>query len=524
MKRIMVLALAVLCLLLCVSPAVYAEEEEAPKHPAPLAWYTFDDAEDLGADSSGNGNHLELKGDVKPSTDAVYDGGVYLDGSSALVAVPDENGADFVDVLQDTTKQLTLTYWFKATADDIAGFDANTTWRRIVSNGMVWDGQGGFTFINNPDNMDATNVFYSNPFVEFNDGLLALDQFPANTPYTQEWMFVAVCVDAAACKVDYYVNGILVASLTPSVAGGKEFKFSNLFSNFALGCAYMPGIENPYFQSYKGSLDQFGVFDTVLSEEDIRYVMANLKEQAPDEVDPPSGQFFEGENVVMRFNSIRNICSIISGYNYIDVGQLDRSAKLKIWGDMPLIEVELDLQDVFSLKDYKYMKIKYCCNTANPNTAFLFASTKSSDYAVNDILSFEHQNKVWEEKVFDMSALAGWDGSMLGFQLMPTTLSDDYTESFFIEYIAFFKTEEAANAYGGLTDAQKAGQDPVSLYYSRGYVNPYLDYPVRAEARQPQQGLSLTVILIAAGGTAVIVILTAVITALICKKRRKGGA
>ena len=102
---------------------------------------------------------------------------------------------------------------------------------------------------------------------------------------------------------------------------------------------------------------------------------------------------------------------------------------------------------------------------------------------------------------------------MEGYQLVPTPLSDDDTESFFIEYIAFFKTQEAADAFGGITQAQKNGTDPVSLYYSRGYP------PSESAGAAPV--ITLPWIIGGAAGTVVLMTATAFVTAAIVRRKHK---
>lgn len=524
MKKAFVILLATwVWLFACAVPAA---AEEASKHPEPLAWYTFDDPENLGADTSGNDNHLQPKGSPAYREEGMYGGCLYLDGNSAMIAEKDAvTGADFIDTLQDTTRQFTLTYWFKATREDIVGFDANTMWRRIVSNGCDWQAggeNGGFTFINNPDNAVNPSVFYSNPMVEYDNGTFDPAQFTANTPFTEDWTFIAIAVDAATNTIEYYINGILMATVIPKLpAGATGLQFANMACAFAFGADYyVSGGTETFFQPYKGALDQAGVFDTVLSAEDILFVMGNRQEEEGSQEEIRVGQFFEGDNVVFRFKNVRDITKAITEYSYVEVGMLDKSVKLKFWGDMPSIQGELQAADAFSLNEYKFMKIKYCGRTANPNTVFMFATSKEPEYVINGTLNFEHKNEVWEEKTFDMSSLQGWEGRMEGYQLVPTPLSDDDTESFFIEYIAFFKTQEAADAFGGITQAQKNGTDPVSLYYSRGYVNPYLGYPP-LESAGAAPVITLPWIIGGAAGTIVLMAATAFVTAAIVRRKRK---
>lgn len=73
----------------------------------PVATYTFADANDLGKDTSENGNHLTAIGN--PVQDTV-NGGVKFDGNSALYAAGDAEGFDFADYLVAEDFTLSITF------------------------------------------------------------------------------------------------------------------------------------------------------------------------------------------------------------------------------------------------------------------------------------------------------------------------------------------------------------------------------------------------------------------------------
>lgn len=288
-KTLIALMTAALVLLCMVSiPIALALNESAI--PAPIAWYTFDDAANLGADSSGNGNNLTAKGNVASLTAGKSGKGVYLDGASALIASTDtETGEDFLDALQGTTGQFTLTYWFQATKKDVAGFNPATDWRRIVSNGMDFSGLGGFTVINNPNDPSNPAVLYSNPFVEYDNGYFAGSQFSANTPFSEAWMFAAVSVDTTTNTVKYYVNGVLLSVITPDLtdngltSGATGMDFSRPGVPLAFGAHYYYDGEGDHFtQAYKGALDDIRVFDTILNVEQIDFYMSRAYDLPED--------------------------------------------------------------------------------------------------------------------------------------------------------------------------------------------------------------------------------------------------
>lgn len=254
----------------------------AEVRPSPIAWYTFDDSANLGADTSGNDNHLLSKGNVTGQSAGKYGGSVYFDGGSALVSQPDADGKDFLDALADTTKQFTLTYWVKTTKNDVRQYDP-AGWRRVISNGADWGisggGNKGFTIINNPDNPANPGAMVNNPVFHFNNNDPATQNyaslFEVLTEFNENWNFIAVTVDAAANRVQYYMNGTKVADITPTLPeGATSLEFANLSAPFAYGAAYHAG--NPeleFMHAFEGSLDQAGVFDKVLTQDEVTYFM-----------------------------------------------------------------------------------------------------------------------------------------------------------------------------------------------------------------------------------------------------------
>jgi hypothetical protein len=469
-----------------------------PQCPSLVAWYKFDDAGDLGRDSSGNGNHLSSKGNPALRADGQYDGCVYLDGNSAMVARTGKGGVDFIDVLAAENKKFTLTYWLKVVKQDIAGFDPAKTWRRVFSNGFDWNTSvGGFTGINNPDDLNAPQYLYSNTMSDFSGNVRGDAANPnlnaAALTFNEQWTHVALTVDAETNKTQYYINGKLQCEFStenrPDFVG-KVWKLDNPNRAFAYGASYYTkGGSDVFFQSYTGSLDDARVYDTVLTAEEVKACMENRdtgESQDPSGGDG-SGGFMEGDNVVIRFDGVRNIVKAVKETYYVDVGMLDKSAKLKFWGDSPYIQTSLGETNALDLDQYKFMKIKYNARSKNKTSVLAFGTSADQ---MNDkpqgMFAFERKDQVWDELVFDMSAVKGWNGkaSLLRMYLAPT--SDDDTETVFIEYIAFFKTKAAADAFGGLTEEQKNGKDPVSFYFSRGYTHPLLPAaPEPEESSQP---------------------------------------
>ncbi len=280
MKTYQKAAAIILTLILVFSCIPLVSAAEAETVPAPIAWYTFDDPQNLGADSSGNGNHLQAMGTPTSAAGGKYGNAVHFDGASALSAAQGADGSDFLDALAGTTNKFTLTFWLKTTKEDLAGYDP-ANWRRIVSNGADWGmsggGAGGFTLINNPDNPADPGVMVNNPVFHLNNNDTNIhvyaEFYPVHIQYSAEWNHVAVTVDAAANRIQYYLNGNLMADHQPQLPEGTALVFANAAAPFSFGAGYSAGTS--YLHSFVGSVDQAGVFDTVLTQEQIALYMAS---------------------------------------------------------------------------------------------------------------------------------------------------------------------------------------------------------------------------------------------------------
>ncbi len=299
MKKAYSIVIAVVLLFVLISggiPDLQANvSADTLEQPDPVAWWTFDDAENLGNDSSGNNNHLFGIGAPSAVAEGKYGGAVYLNGASAMTAQLGERG-DFVDEIARTTGKITIGYWYKATREDVAAFNAATDWRRVISKGSDWGVTGGFVSINNPDDPANPTVFYSNTFCDYDTG--AGDPGTPNVnplvhQFTGDWTFIAFTIDTVAQATSYYINGELVCTYTrefnPLIITA-HLNFSNLTRPLAFGASYRPdvGPEGDLLQPYIGSIDQACVYNSILTADQITYVMNNHPAADPDPTSTPT--------------------------------------------------------------------------------------------------------------------------------------------------------------------------------------------------------------------------------------------
>jgi hypothetical protein len=195
-----------------------------PAQAALVALYKFDDPNNLGFDSSGNGNHATNFGAV--SAPQGYQGGAASFSLNAYLRSP-------VDVSRTNTPDMTWGAWVRPTtgggaiqavlSNDDGGFD-----RQIG----IDDRQGGawsaFT---------GTNVLSSGV-----------------APSTNNWTFLAAVYTQAQNTMTYYVNGKAVAAST---------NFGSSPASFAIG-------RNATFDSYfSGLIDNVFVYDTAFTAEQV---------------------------------------------------------------------------------------------------------------------------------------------------------------------------------------------------------------------------------------------------------------
>lgn len=186
-----------LLLALCLVLPVVAEE---PAGPTLLAYYTFDDAENLGKDSSANANDLVrvINEDGIEAVEGHVGGAVYFYGSSGMTPADDANN-DFIDLAGNGS--LTISFWAKVDLER-----AHTGNMRIVDHGINGSTEG------------FTNVLKKNVA---EDGTVSGLTFIAVTGGSEWWGAAATVTedpagwhhymhvyDAENCTVTTYVDGV----------------------------------------------------------------------------------------------------------------------------------------------------------------------------------------------------------------------------------------------------------------------------------------------------------------------------
>lgn len=196
----------------------------------------------------------------------------------------------------------------------------------------------------------------------------------------------------------------------------------------------------------------------------------------------------ENGAVVLRFDSPKQISRIISSTYGLTAGYLDSALECRFFCAPGIFTVNLEGNDRFSADEYQFIKIKYFANTLAKSTVIYFATEAEPEFSGTRAVSFDAgRNRVWRDKVIDLKKMSGtWKGKISALRFdVNTGYSKGADEYVFVEYIAFFKTEEEANAFGGITEEQKNGTDLITLY-SEGYRTSRVDGITYGSGKSPE--------------------------------------
>ncbi|MBO4769604.1 MAG: LamG domain-containing protein [Clostridia bacterium] len=295
MKKIIAFAVTALMLLSLLPFAAFADEDVA----APVAWYDFEDAENLGKDKSGNGNDLLVMGQPEQDDSGATGKGVFLDGVSSLYAKENGDKMDFFDLLAKNGKEITIAFWVQHETSDYDNFDT-ATWRRIVSNGhdggAVQDDTGtafgGFTIIDLADNYIIPNAVIT---YMMNDSGSSHGQINPGTnyPYREgQWEFMTYTLNIETGEIDYRLNGVSILEDYQKKGNvGSGMRLYNTARPFSIGGNTFYDAESGQMapnHMFTGSLDEVMIFDKVLTDAEIAYYMELTGKDVEVVTEPPA--------------------------------------------------------------------------------------------------------------------------------------------------------------------------------------------------------------------------------------------
>ncbi len=248
MKNLFKLLALLVCLAMVVPMAALAEEAA----PALLAYYTFDDAENLGADASGNGNDLTrvINPDGIQAVEGYANGAVYFGGASGLAATDDANN-DFMDTYEG--KSFTVSFYAKVDLEK-----AHTGNSRVVDQGINGSDEGFTVLVNKAVAEDGTVSLFSISKVGGSDwwgSASAVSEAPDG------WHHYVMVYDSENSLVTTFVDGVKIAE----VYADEDEKISSAFTfcvggNWAQWDWFNGGNREVVAEGFSGSVDEVKVF------------------------------------------------------------------------------------------------------------------------------------------------------------------------------------------------------------------------------------------------------------------------
>ena len=233
-----------------------------------VAWWTFDDPVNPGADASGNGLNVTSATAKAQNTYTCESwnwrnrfektgGAAYFDGVSThyLVLVDAATAAR----LPSGNTSLTMALWIAPEAG------CSTTGTFFGWGGATSRTTSGFRLHMDSDNLVLRHFFWSN---DLSSQPLPSD-FRSAAPPTG-WHHVALVYDAATATRTFYLDGVAHGSAAVNNASQLNISPSNLSIGWFQGSAV-----------FKGWMDDIMIFDKALSADEIRAVMQGVALEEP---------------------------------------------------------------------------------------------------------------------------------------------------------------------------------------------------------------------------------------------------
>jgi hypothetical protein len=242
-KNLLAIFVAVLTVLGLLSVGVSAEGTEEDL----LVYYSFDDANDLGKDSSGKGHNAQVDGALTGS-EGLTGGAAKFDGAADLMVT--ESGIAGL-------KLFTISVWVKPAEDAFGGLVS------LVS-GHNWSDYGAMHICFRDTGELAVDVDYM-----WNAWLSSNATF--DRVQTDEWTLITIVFDAEEGWVWTYFNGTMVNEV--GFVGGEK---GVDFSNFTIGGWSNNGTVERFF---KGEMDEFKIYNKALSADEVKALAGDYYEE-----------------------------------------------------------------------------------------------------------------------------------------------------------------------------------------------------------------------------------------------------
>lgn len=214
----------------------------APAHASLIALYTYDNAANLGQDTSGKGNNLMAAYGTPTSVAGKYGTGMDLNGNAALVSA-----SGTLLGLPTGGSSYTIASWINPDTAGVGNAGGIVGWGNYGANNQVVAFR-----MNGSSGLD--NYWWAND-------LLASSGDLTTGSGSTGWHFVAATYDAATHFNGIYIDGALVSSR-------YGYNLNAAGSNFAVGKT----VGSEFFD---GQLDNTAIFDQALTLAQLNKIQQN---------------------------------------------------------------------------------------------------------------------------------------------------------------------------------------------------------------------------------------------------------
>jgi hypothetical protein len=251
---------------------VTSNANSGPLAPGLVAHYAFDNPNNLGLDSSGNGYDMDFtnnfgSGGLGPTNDAIAGGGavVFVGGDASDGAVMGWNSTP-TNLLNTLAGTFSISVWVKTT--DNFGYQGD------------WAFNGaGIVSADVPGTADdLVPIALTGGQVAFNTGNTTYgydDTINSSTLVNDgNWHHVVVCRNQATGEKDIYIDGVLDTSDTDTT---NLLNAPQMVTIGAIGDASQSDPNNGnYYNGYDGALDDLQIYSRFLNSNDVAYLFNNV--------------------------------------------------------------------------------------------------------------------------------------------------------------------------------------------------------------------------------------------------------
>lgn len=240
-------------------------------------WYTFNNYEKPSVwinDESGNEFNAQLKNDATVTEAGGIDGALDLGSSDGFLDLGDTFGSGLLSQLED----FTITTYVCISSDAVITNNGNFVFSFGNSEQIATDANGCMFF-------SAKNTRYAISLTNWTGEQAATTGLPMEQG---KWKHLAITYNAANEKIIMYMDGKVIASasnvsLAPKDLGTPAYNFIGKSSYALNGDAYLQ----------KTLIDEFRIYDTVLTEDQVVQLAALLPDMNLGWYELEISQFFE---------------------------------------------------------------------------------------------------------------------------------------------------------------------------------------------------------------------------------------